>query len=69
MTDDQVVQFLRSVRYSDPKERHAGRLLSINRIATTAKVQNGTIYGVITGKHRPSPRLRRAVQQLVNNGA
>ncbi len=69
MTDEQVVQFLRAVRYSDPKERHARRALSINRIAATAKVQNGRIYGVITGKYPPNQRIRTAVENLVRAGA
>lgn len=64
MTDEQVIQFLRNVRYSDRNERNAKRILSINRIATTAKVHFCTVYRMIDGTSRLNPKVRRAVQNL-----
>lgn len=64
MTDAEVIAFLRKVRYSDKRERNAGRALSINHIATTAKVKNSKVYDVIAGHSSLNQRIRRTVQIL-----
>jgi hypothetical protein len=66
MTDEQVVQFLRSVRFSDAKTRQTRQArYSINAIAREAGVYNPRIYEVIAGKTPPNARIRRAVERLV----
>lgn len=65
MTDDEVIRFLREVRYSDPIARRSRQApFSINAIAKQAGVHNGRIYEVIAGKVPPNPRIRRAVERV-----
>lgn len=66
MTDDDVIRFLREVRYSDPIARRTRQApYSINAIAKQAGVYNGRIYEVIAGKIAPNARIKRAVERLI----
>lgn len=66
MTDDEVLRFLREVRYSDARERQARRArYSVNAIAKQASCQNTRIYEIVAGKAGLNDRIRRAVENVI----
>lgn len=67
MTDDEVIRFLREVRFSDPAERKAQRApYTINAIAKQAGVRNSRIYEIIAGQAALNSRVKRAVERLTS---
>lgn len=65
MTDDDVMRFLREVRFSDSKDRQFQRTAySINAIAKQAGVRNSRIYEIIAGRIALNSRVKRAVERL-----
>lgn len=67
MTDDEVIQFIRKVRFSNPDDRRRQLTpYTINALARIAKVQNSTIYNVLAGRQKINDRIRTAAQTLAN---
>lgn len=65
MPDEEIVKFLRAVRFSDPRERQARRAaVTINSIAKRSSVTNSLIYEIVAGKSRLNDRIRQTIQQL-----
>lgn len=68
MTDDEVIRFLREVRYSDPVARRSRQApYSINAIAKQAGVHNSRIYEIVAGQTRLNRRVRRVVERITSS--
>ncbi len=66
LTDDEVVNFIRTVRFSNARERQARRApYSINAIAKRANIANVRIYEIAAGTAGLNDRVRRAVENLI----
>jgi hypothetical protein len=66
MTEAEIINFLRELRYSDKKLRMCRQIIGIYTVATEAGCSAAALYNYIDGSQRPSKIMQRRLAVAIN---
>lgn len=61
MTTEEIIRAIRVIRHSSKRERNAGRLPSINRLAQETGLQRQAFYRIASGERGISSQSQRTI--------